>query len=345
MVLPECLSQPRQHCLKVLTWNINGARTKLEKTNVLSWVCQYDIISLNEIKTDLSVDLPGYVGFRKIQKTQSHRGGTIVFVRNCLSQFVSCVDVSVDDQVWLSLECVPTILFGFCYVPPSDSPYFSHISFAAIHERIIDTRKSEVLVMGDLNARFGVSVRDILSNDTCGVFTYPSVPDNVTNPNDNALILATMCKDNDLLLINNLKTDTKHFVSEKTYRKRDVWVSELDVVASRQLVHDIDVFRVHQTTDLPSDHAPVSLEVKLPKVNIAMLNKRANMLGSYRSLMESRGSDGGRRRSVGFSSLTRELLRATFWALQESCYAPLSGQAFFTFFVQVMLEATSGHSS
>lgn len=306
MVLPKFLDQPRQHSLKILTWNINGAKTKLEKLAVLTWLCQYDIISLNEVKTDLSISLPGYVAFRKIKNDSLHRGGTIVFIRNCLSHYVSCVDVSVDDQVWLSLECVPKILFGFCYVPPTDSPYFSHFSFAAIHERVVQTSKSEVLIMGDLNARLGVSVRDILNSDD--VFTYPSVPDNVTNPNNNAYILATICKDNELLVINNLKTDTKHFVSEKTYRKKDVWVSELDVVvASRQLVHDIDAFQVHQTTDLPSDHAPVTLEVRLPSVNIAALDTRVSMLGSYGSLTEWQGRGGRQRRPVGFRSLNTDL--------------------------------------
>ncbi len=114
MVQPKFLHQPRQYILQVLTWNINGAKTELEKPAILTWLCQYDIISLNEIKTNLNVSLPGYVSFRKIKKDSSHRGGTIVFVKNSLSQYVSCVDVSVDDQVWLSLECVPEIIFGFC---------------------------------------------------------------------------------------------------------------------------------------------------------------------------------------------------------------------------------------
>ena len=122
MELLKFLEQPQQHCLKILTWNINGAKTKLGKCAVLSLICQYDIISLNEIKTELCVSLPGYVGYRKTQKNAVHRGGTIVFAKNCLSRYASSVDLGVDDQVWLKLQCASSVLFGLCYVPPNDSP-------------------------------------------------------------------------------------------------------------------------------------------------------------------------------------------------------------------------------
>ena len=91
-----------------------------------TWICQYDIVSLNEIKTDLKVSLPGYVEYRGVKEKSAHRGGTVVFVKNYLSPYVSSVDVSTDDQVWLVLKCMPSTLFGFCYIPPSDSPYFSN---------------------------------------------------------------------------------------------------------------------------------------------------------------------------------------------------------------------------
>ena len=306
------LVQPQQHYLNILTWNINGAKTKLEKFNVMSWINKYDIISLNEIKTELCVSLPGYVGYRKTNTQNSHRGGTIVFVKNCLSRFVKSVDVTVDDQVWLRLECVPTILFGFCYVPPSDSPYFSHYSFAAIHERIVDSESSHVILMGDLNTRFGASVRDMLRGEFSrhDTLSYPLIPDEFVTPSDNAFMLSTICQDNDLLVINNLKTDNKHFVSGKTYKKKDVWVSELDVVvASHQLVCDIADFQVHQTAFLPSDHAPVSLEMRLPAVNLAALCERAGMLGGHSSLMGEGRRGGCLRRPVGFNSINHDLFK------------------------------------
>ena len=340
--MSEFLILPQHPSLRILTWNINGARTKLEKRPVLDWICQYDIVSLNEIKTSLCVSLPGYVEYRKTQKNFAHRGGTVVFVKNCLSQFVMSVDFGAEDQVWLKLKCVPTVLFGFCYVPPSDSPYFTHHAFAAIHERVVDNDNSRVLIMGDLNARLGTSVRCVLDDEpqvNHTLFTYPLIPDEVANPNDNAYILTTMCKDNDLLVINNLKYDTKHFVGGKTYKKKDVWVSELDVaVASRQLVYDIIDFQVYQTAHLPSDHAPVALELRLPTVDLSMLDKRASMLGCYATLTGGGGARGGGvRRPVGYNAINPDFFVAGI-PVPETLYDMNNVNTFNTNVVSVLYE-------
>lgn len=57
-----------------------GVKRKLEKCNVIKWIGKYDIISLNEIKTELCVNLSGNAGYRKAKTQNSHRGGTVVFV-------------------------------------------------------------------------------------------------------------------------------------------------------------------------------------------------------------------------------------------------------------------------
>lgn len=93
-----------------------------------------------------------------------------------------------------------------------------------------------------------------------------------------------------LLLITNLKYGTKHSVSGRTCKKKYVWVSELDVdVASRQLVCDIVDFQVHQTAHLPSGHAPVTLKMRLSRVNLSVLDKRARKLAGHNSPMKWAG--------------------------------------------------------
>ena len=73
------------------------------------------------------------------------------------------------------------------------------------------------------------------------------------------------------------------------------------VVASRQLVCDIVDFHVHQTAHLPSDHAPVTLEMLLPRVNLPVLDMRVSMLGGHDSLM------GGARRPISFSAINHDV--------------------------------------
>lgn len=56
------LSRPQHvRTMKMLSWNINGVKKKLEKKHVHELLQQYDIISLNEVMTPLPVAFPGYI--------------------------------------------------------------------------------------------------------------------------------------------------------------------------------------------------------------------------------------------------------------------------------------------
>ena len=54
------------------------------------------------------------------------------------------VDVSIVDQVWFQLHCVPGVMFGACYILPSDSTYFNPQAFGKLHEKMVDHILSEV---------------------------------------------------------------------------------------------------------------------------------------------------------------------------------------------------------
>lgn len=108
--------------LKIVSWNINAAKTKLEKYFVQKFLNDYDIVSINEVKTPLSLTLPGCKCYESINVQEAQRGGTAVFVKNFLTSFIPSVDNSMPDQVWVHLSCMVGVVFGFCYVPPCDSP-------------------------------------------------------------------------------------------------------------------------------------------------------------------------------------------------------------------------------
>ena len=130
------LPQQNRNNLRIISWNVNGARTKLEKPHVYNFLSCYDLISLNEVKTGINISIPGYVSYRSklVTGEASHRGGTIVMVKNYLSRQIYNIDTSMTDQVWMNIRCVPNVTFGFCYVPPSDSTYFTSQFFVNIHE-------------------------------------------------------------------------------------------------------------------------------------------------------------------------------------------------------------------
>ena len=288
------LNVPHQNgkFFNIISWNINGARTKLDKKEVNDFLICYDIICLNEVKTPCNVTISGYIPYRSkaVNGAASRRGGTIVFIKNYLSKYVYNVDLGIVDQVWLQLHCVPNVMFGFCYIPPSDSTYFSPQSFVNLHEKMVDYRGNiDFCIIGDMNARFGSSVRNIpLRSSTPGIVecTYPIIPDDVPLPNDNSFLLSNLCVDNNLVVVNNIQTATCHFPSNKTFKKRKQWISELDTaVVSFNLLKCINRFTVHQTNWLPSDHAPISIALELPKFNMDIILSRAGNLGGHGSLM------------------------------------------------------------
>ena len=275
-----------------MSWNINGARTKLEQNSVYNFLSNYDIISLNEAKSSLDISIPGYVSYKSknVLGNASLRGGTVVMVRNHLANQVYNIDNSMIDQVWLQLKCFPSLIFAFCYVPPTNSTYFSHNLFSNIHDKMSDYKSyKNVCIIGDLNARFGNSVRNIPSRSTnidIQSCSYPSIPDDITSPNDSAYILSSICVDNNLIVLNNVKTAIAHFPSQKTFKNRNQWVSEIDtIVTSYEMLNYFEQFTVHQTDWLPSNHAPISINLKCPKVNLDLLHTRAEYLGGHGSLM------------------------------------------------------------
>ena len=64
-----------------MSWNVNGVKTKIEKSHVQDMLLRYDIISLNEIKTSLPISFPGYVSFKSSDKNHLHCGGTSVLLK------------------------------------------------------------------------------------------------------------------------------------------------------------------------------------------------------------------------------------------------------------------------
>ncbi|CAL4124081.1 unnamed protein product, partial [Meganyctiphanes norvegica] len=212
-----------------------------------------------------------------------NRGGTCVFIHQYLNKYVFDVDVSIADQVWFKLKCIPGVLFGSCYVPPSDSIYFSYAQLSSIQEKIKTNACSNgCILIGDLNARLGVSVRELPDRVAVSHFSYPVVPDPIQTPNDNATALLGICAEEQMLVINNMQTPDMHFTSKKTFRKGREWTSELDTCfVSKRLVKFIKYFDVIHDESLPSDHAPITITLQPPSPCLETLRSRACDLGKH----------------------------------------------------------------
>ena len=279
---PSVFLIPQQNHLRVASWNINGVRTKLEKPYVYSILVNYDLIGLYEIKTDMHVSFPGYTSYISRDNNNSHRGGTCVLVKQGLSGDVMELDVSIPDQVWFMLRCVPGVLFGFCYVPPPDSPFYNHALLSSVQEKIKTSHASYgCVVAGDMNARFGEAVCELPGRLRLEQCSYPTIPDRV-QCNDNASALLGVCIEEELLVVNNLCCFENMYTSKLTYRQGCVWVSEIDsCLMSASIIRYLCGFNVNQDLRLPSDHALVSWEMRVPDVNLDALVTRASWLGDH----------------------------------------------------------------
>lgn len=287
-------------------------RTKLEKSNVQSLLMNYDIVGLNEVKTNERISLPGYVCYKGGVRTDGHRGGTVILVKRALQSSVMGIDFKMKDQVWVRLSLLSNVLLGFIYIPPTDSQYFNPNAFSYIQEKISsgEEENCNVLLIGDMNTRFGNGVRNILT-DTVNLgfrqLSYPEIPDQINVPNENANTMSTLCVEHNLVVVNNLKYDENLFKSKLTYRKRNEWISEVDVcVASHKILDCIKDFFVCDDLDLPSDHAPIAVTVSPSAVDIVNLKVRACSLGDHSTLYLNCKKKSPLTRPIKFCSILKD---------------------------------------
>lgn len=260
----------------------------------------------------MSVSFPGYRSYKSAVRGSSQRGGTVVMVKNYLYDHIRNIDTSVEDQIWLQFRFAPKVMFGFCYIPPSYSQYYSNESFSSIQERMKVGEACEIFcIVGDLNARFGRFAREFPG--LCGVpdsklYSYPNIIDEVSVPNDNTYILSTICMVADPILVSNLKTPKMHYPSRLTYKKGNTWVSELDTcLVSSTMLSEVRQFSVIHSDCLPSDHAPVTLTKALPEIDLDQLSVRAHHLGNHAVLYNNTDHSNVKVKPVGIHCIDERL--------------------------------------
>ena len=194
-------------------WNINSVRSKFEDEITLNWLLMHDIVVLVEIMISKLPHVPGFVPI--IAKTvNSRRGGVAVLVKSCLYPDLCHLDLSVYDQIWFSFDSMPGVRFCGAYITPSTSPYFRESDIANLQAKTSD-QNMKYVIAGDFNARVGEKVNNlVLHNNT---YAYSTPVDSVLN--DNGKKLLAVCKDSNLVIINNLVAQPLRFPGAMTFRK------------------------------------------------------------------------------------------------------------------------------
>ena len=256
-------------------WNIHGTRDKLEDEHVRDWFSQHDIVVLTETKTQAQPSIPGFVA---VNHSKCRRGGIAILFKRKLYPYVTAIDVQDEGVIWYELTVIPGVKFCAMYNEPTDSSYFRPETLASISAHL-STGKLCVLG-GDINAKLGCTVKELIGGD---VRDYNVVDE---GKNDNGKTLLSICKDSNLVIANNLVSSCRTLGGALSFRKKQRWVSELDLcVISRDLVHSVVNVNVDQDFRFPSDHAPVSVTLDFSKslnnAGWAELVERSAILGSY----------------------------------------------------------------
>ena len=308
-----------ENALKVVHWNIHGARTKLLNPSVARFLCTFDIIFLSEVQSALPVNLAGYVTHRG-HGEDMHRGGCATLIKNKLMQHVAKIESPHHECTLLKMKFLNKVTIASCYVAPTDSNYHTYAPLMEIHDRLMQApNEDSFIVLGDLNARFGNERLGFINEDNTPLLdrpvSYSPSPDPIAHPNANANYISQTLGQR-LVLINGLHHGEKSFPSALTFRQRTRWISELDLaLASPQCLKLINDFVVHQRTDLPSDHAPISCEIAIvpSEHQLGRVLERSRHLGQHRedAPPPPRGTDEKcvRRKTIKMTHVDRNKLK------------------------------------
>ena len=254
--------------------NIHGVSSKLEQPNLFLFLQMYDIIMLNEIKCSYPFSLAGYHCLRStIILGEESRGGVAVLVKNTLWNGMYSIELC-KDQIWFRLKQYPGFLFAAIYVPPRDSPFFTHECFSLINEHCQGSNDM-ILLMGDFNSRLG-SLSDF--NDEALQISYDENVDTTVSPSGRDLRRLMLV--NDLKPINHMIHRGRFFHGAFTFRRRTTWISQLDwAIASPAAAQCIQHFGVIHDIRMPTDHAPIEIHLRRGQLTSSVIFARANDLG------------------------------------------------------------------
>ena len=289
--------------LYIGSFNIHGVGSKLERSIVKGWFILHEIVLICETHTNKKLTFPGYKAIYGVNENPL-RGGVIVFVKNHLAQYITNIDTSEQDQIWFRFTFLPSVQFGGCYIPPSDSTYYSESNHANILSKCIVDPDLESVVFGDLNSRVGSALVELSSlHDN---ISYIPV-DKLQTPSEHGKKLLPIAKDGGLFFVNNMVFQGRYYEGSLTFRRRQTWISEVDVVlVSKNILPQIIDFKIDQSLSFPSDHAPISVSISVE--GLAQFSDRilksAELLGDHAVLHSSH-----RRRIQANVPLSRKVIQ------------------------------------
>ena len=149
--------------LKLATLNVCGLRSKIVCPEFIHFINQFDILGLQETKTDCldDIQLHDYIlHFKHRKDIMRHKSGGIALAyRKCLDQYIKPIQSSSKLVLWFTiskqLTKVDDFLCGIIYIPPEGSVYSIKDPYQEIENELYNytDRYTHILLFGDYNSR------------------------------------------------------------------------------------------------------------------------------------------------------------------------------------------------
>ena len=212
----------------------------MNNPEILSFVLNFHIVWLLEIKTTAKISVPGFYTYQNPSMYSGKRGGVAMLVKYSLLNFIKFVNMNAEGQIWVEFSCYPSLMFGGVYIPPSGSPYFVPTCFGNLGA--VMNEHENVLALGDFNSRVGVP---LLCNESLEPYSYSGMID--LNINGSGRQLLNMCQSNNMVIGNHLVYGEHTFGGGLTFRRGSDWLSEIDLcIISQKLLNHLKSVEINK---------------------------------------------------------------------------------------------------
>ena len=267
-----------------MLWNVQGINKKLNDEDFLTFISDFDLLIFTETwnAQNSNIDIKGYdcvncprPKFNRSAKRNS--GGVALYYKEQFKRYIQVLDRDEKGIIWfkLSKELILSendAYYCICYIPPEDSAVYRNVN-SSLHnfdffEQInSDVRKysdlGDIYLLGDLNSRTGLThdyISDIhldryVNMPQTAAVSLPVRKNHDSHVNNYGLKLLTLCKENDLCIVNGRKECGK-CTFNATYRNRPVSSLVDYVIVNKECYNYIANMCVMDINEY-SDHCPV----------------------------------------------------------------------------------------
>ena len=234
-------------------WNINGARSKLERDQVVDLFdnIDADIIILTETHFKVRHKSPKkyfLVAKSKTEYKKKARGGVAVYVKEHSVFNVDLLSTDFNDLIVCNIRGSDVIIAAV-YLPPVESTYYSYDYFDALDSMCHAFSNKELYLLGDFNSRIGTPVSQL---------QYQPNPDSETNSHGKSLL--SIINKYHLTVVNGCINNQITCDTKFTYYKENKR-SQIDLVLCTDINH-VNSFKVEPICSV-SDHCPVTLAIDI----------------------------------------------------------------------------------